>query len=244
MGAMPEEVEGIISMIENRSEVLIGDRLFHKGTINHRPVVVVFSKWGKVAAAITATILFNEFQITELIFTGVAGAIQESIGVGDVVIGKRFYQHDMDARPLLKQFEIPLLNLTYFESAARQIDATKIKLNDFFESTFFKDEIKNTLAKEFGNSHPRILVGDIASGDHFFSTLESKKSLHRALENIICVEMEGAAVAQVCFEFNKPFTIIRIISDALNESTTEHFKDFVNLIASKYSKAIISKLLA
>ena len=76
---------------------------------------MVFSRWGKVAAATTTTQLINDFEIDEIIFTGVAGSIQNHINIGDIVIGKNLYQHDMDASPLLEPFEIPLLQKKYFE---------------------------------------------------------------------------------------------------------------------------------
>jgi adenosylhomocysteine nucleosidase len=79
---------------------------------------VVFSRSGKVAAATTAATLIHEFEITEMLFTEVAGAIHSTLKIGDVVLGNRFIQHDMDARPLMKQYEIPLLSQIYFECDA------------------------------------------------------------------------------------------------------------------------------
>lgn len=243
MGAMPEEIEGILTLMNNRQEIVIANRIFHSGNINNQKVVVVFSKWGKVAAALTASILINEFKVTQIIFTGVAGAIQEEIKIGDIVIGRKLYQHDMDARPLLPQFEIPLLNTQYLESDETLLQSTQTLLLPIFESETYQTKIKDKLVTFFGNQNPSLIIGDIASGDHFFSTKESKLLLSKKLPDVKCVEMEGAAVAQVCHEFNIPFLVIRIISDALNENTTIDFQDFVENIASTYSALILKKII-
>jgi adenosylhomocysteine nucleosidase len=149
----------------------------------------------------------------------------------------------MDARPLLKEFEIPLLKKSYFETDQSLLFETQTKLQVFFESPTFQNEIKNTLVAVFGEKRPRLYVGDIASGDHFFSTIESKNLLSKKLPDVLCVEMEGAAVAQVCHEYQIPFLVIRIISDALNDQTTVDFQSFVEKIASKYSQDILSKII-
>src|SRR6478752_8004470 len=109
MGAMPEEIDGVVALLDNCTEFSIGQRTYYSGQINDIDTVVVFSRWGKVAAATTVSALIHHFQITELIFTGVAGAIKDNLKIGDIVLAKRLIQHDMDARPLMNQFEIPLL---------------------------------------------------------------------------------------------------------------------------------------
>ena len=122
MGAMPEEIDSIIQLLSEESRVTIGMRTYSIGKLNGITAVVVFSRWGKVAASITVSTLILEFKVTELIFTGVAGAIDPQLRIGDIVLGRRLIQHDMDARPLMEQFEIPLLGKTFFESAAEQLE--------------------------------------------------------------------------------------------------------------------------
>lgn len=121
MGAMPQEIDGVIKLLENPKEITLGMRSYTSGTINNIDVVVVFSRWGKVAAAATVSTLIHVFNVTEVIFTGVAGAIDPTLNIGDIVIAKRLYQHDMDARPLMQQFEIPLLGKTFFECDTEQL---------------------------------------------------------------------------------------------------------------------------
>src|ERR1700761_8445415 len=115
MGAMPEEIESVGHLLEGKRAVTMGRRTYTEGTLNGVRVVLVFSRWGKVAAATTVSTLILEFKITELIFTGVAGAIDPRLKIGDIVLGQRLIQHDMDARPFMAQFEIPLLGKTFLD---------------------------------------------------------------------------------------------------------------------------------
>ncbi|MFN6038917.1 MAG: 5'-methylthioadenosine/adenosylhomocysteine nucleosidase [Bacteroidota bacterium] len=234
MGAMPEEIENYISLLSEFSITEIGGRKYHSGKIAGINVVIVFSKWGKVAAASTVSTLINHFKITELIFTGVAGAIHHSIKIGDVVIAKRLVQHDVDARPLFNQFEIPLTGISYFITEDDRINFT-IEII----TLILKDKKIETKRIESGsfekiNLSPNIHVGDIASGDKFFSSKKDKDRLINELPSVLCVEMEGAAVAQVCYEYNLPFTIVRVISDNANEEAPFDFNSFVNYVSAEY----------
>ncbi|MFA6582380.1 MAG: 5'-methylthioadenosine/S-adenosylhomocysteine nucleosidase, partial [Paludibacter sp.] len=104
MGAMPEEMDKIIASITNKQIEESGSRIYYRGELFGQEVVAVFSRWGKVAAAATVTHLILEYKVDRIIFTGVAGAISPELNVGDVVIGQRLFQHDMDARPLMRRF--------------------------------------------------------------------------------------------------------------------------------------------
>ena len=114
LGAMPQEVDDVIRLLKNAQEFSFGMRTYISGQINGTDAVVVFSRWGKVAAAATVSALIHHFAVTEIIFTGVAGAIDPKLKIGDIVIGRRLIQHDIDARPLMQRFEVPLLSKTYF----------------------------------------------------------------------------------------------------------------------------------
>lgn len=238
MGAMPEEVTNMLELLENSSVETIGNRTYHTGSINKQKVAIVFSRWGKVAAAATATTLILHFKATKIIFTGVAGAIDNLLNVGDIVIGEKFYQHDMDARPLMQEFEIPLLQKTYFESDAQLKSITYQKLKAAKLQNSFDLKIPDNNA-DLVNITPQICFGDIASGDHFFADTASKNKLKQKLPSVFCVEMEGAAVAQVCYELQVPFIVIRVISDKADGHSSIDFKRFTENIAGKFSKKII-----
>lgn len=243
MGAMPQEIDGVIALLENPVRRVIGMRAYTSGTINGVNTVVVFSRWGKVAAAATVATLIHVFNVDEVIFTGVAGAIDPTLNIGDIVIAKRLYQHDMDARPLMQQFEVPLLGKTFFESDAVELNKVKEAISPLIINNVLKDTIGAETLAEFGIATPNLHIGDIASGDQFFADNDRKTALHNAIPTILCVEMEGAAVAQVCFEHKVPCTIIRTISDAADEQSHIDFPAFIQNISSRYSVCIVQHLI-
>ena len=136
MSAMQEENSKLIAELgEDHHVIDKGMRRYHVGSLWEIPVVVVFSRWGKVAAATTATCLITEFNVGEIIFTGVAGGADPEVRVGDVVVATGLCQHDMDARPLFPRHEIPLIGRSTFQSdisrRVHAVEATKrFFLND------------------------------------------------------------------------------------------------------------------
>jgi adenosylhomocysteine nucleosidase len=244
MGAMPEEIEDIIGLMYDRKEIKIAMRTFHVGRIFNHECVVVFSRWGKVAAATTAAVLIHHFKVSEILFSGLAGSMRSDIRVGDLVIGRKFYQHDMDARPLLEEFEIPLTGTNFFESAPHLIESAHQSLQACISNNQFLTGISKTSLDTFSITSPNVWIGDIASGDRFFSNSKEKQQLLSKLPNLACVEMEGASVAQVAHEHQTPFTVIRTISDAADDHSVLDFTSFVEQIARPYTKAVINCLLA
>jgi len=239
ISAMPEEVQSLIDTLQNMSITKKGMRSYYHGFLKNKEVVVVFSRWGKVASAITATQMINDYNINEIIFTGVSGSLDPKLNVGDIVIGTHLYQHDMDTRPLFGQFEIPLLGKTYFET----------KTNDLLEkaTAVFANTILEYISEEkltkFNIIKVTIEKGTILSGDQFISSKEKVAQLKQVIPDALCVEMEGASVAQVCFEYQVPFSIIRIISDNANDDAPIDFPEFTKAIASKYAKGIIENYI-
>lgn len=242
MGAMPEEIKEVADLLTDRKEVSYGMRTYYIGNLNGIKTIVVFSRWGKVAAAITVSNLILEFKITDLIFIGVAGAISDDLKIGDIVIAKRLIQHDMDGRPLMKKYEIPLLGVTYFETDNYHLNTTSKAIKNLLTGNQLHSVIDGKILNKFGIRIPKIFIGDIASGDKFFSNQHDKDELKRNLPETLCVEMEGASVAQVCYEYGIPFIIIRTISDESNEKSHMDFPSFINEIASKYSVEIVKRI--
>ncbi|MFM7710655.1 MAG: 5'-methylthioadenosine/adenosylhomocysteine nucleosidase [Ferruginibacter sp.] len=243
LGAMPEEIDGILAMMQVEQQQQFGGRTYHQGSINGRSVVVVFSKWGKVAAAITATTLIERFGVTAILFTGVAGAINPTLRIGDLVIGNRFYQHDLDARPIIRQFEIPLTGKIAIDADPQLVKPLHDAMKAIWTDARFKEHILSPLAKSFNNPLARILVGSIASGDQFFSTNAAKNSLREALPDVLCVEMEGASVAQVCDAYQTPFWVIRTISDQAGNDSSVDFLSYSKRIASRYAEWTVQATL-
>ena len=240
ISAMPEEMKALLDAMEGISEFESGRRTYHKGILFGKDVVLVFSRWGKVAAAVTTTQLIHDFNPRQLIFTGVAGAIRPELNIGDVVIGNKLYQYDMDARPFFDRFEIPILKKKYFKTDYQEklMESTQHFINNYSEF------IPSIYAQLFDIQCPKSILGDIASGDSFISTAQQVKSISNALPDVYCVEMEGAAIAQVCYEYDIPFSIIRIISDKADDNSHIDFANFSDKIASHYALGILKYYLA
>ena len=242
MGAMPEEIDGVTALLTNCKEYSSGRRTYYTGQYCGIVTVVVFSRWGKVAAATTVSTLVHEFNITELLFTGVAGAIHPELKIGDIVVAKRLIFHDLDVRPIIKQYEIPLLDRTYLETGDAQLAKATNAINILLESKNLHAAIGDEELAKFNIVQPQLFIGDVASGDQFFYKSSQKHALHEQLPEVLCVEMEGAAVAQVCYEHDIPFTIIRTISDDADETSPVSFAQFIKAVASKYSVEIVKNI--
>ncbi len=239
---MPEEIQAIQVLFQIEKKVVKGMRTYYQGRLFDKKVILVFSRWGKVASATTATQLINDFEVSEIIFTGVAGGLQPDVFVGDIVIGKDLYQHDMDGSPIVKTFEVPLLGKSAFTTDSKKRDRLAEASHLFLQHKnkfLSKEQFVNFQIKE-----PNIHIGDIASGDQFISSSKKSDEILAALPTVKCVEMEGAAVAQVCYEYKVPFSIIRTISDNANHNAHIDFPKFAKEIASQYALGILKHYLS
>ena len=241
LGAMAEEIDEVKALLTNKTVVKIANREFVVGKINGIACVVAFSKWGKVAATITATLLVQEFGVTDLFFIGTAGAMAEGLKVGDIVISKRLVQHDLDARPIISRFELPLLNRIYVNSDPNLTELAGKAVTNLLGKGV-EHMVGEEAVKDF-NLDPKLYYGDIASGDQFINSDVKREEILGLLPDVLCVEMEGAAVAQVCLEFGTPFTVIRTISDTANHNARVDFGKFIVEVANAYSRAIVQEIM-
>lgn len=236
---MPEEMDQVIGAITDKEVIERGSRKYYRGKLFGQEVVAVFSRWGKVAAAATTANMILEFNVDRIIFTGIAGAISPELNVGDIVIGERLYQHDMDARPLMRRFEIPLTGRTSYEIAPEDLNIAQKAVHNFLINNA---DFRKTL-NEHNILNPKFIVGDIASGDLFIGSLEMKQAISRNLPSVACAEMEGAAVAQVCDDYGVPLVVIRVISDQADGEVHILEGDFVNHHAGYYSLGILKEYI-
>jgi len=242
ISAMPEEMEALLQNMNIVQTHNLGMRTYHQGTLFGKAVILVFSRWGKVAAATTASHLIHDFKVAEILFTGVAGSVNERVEIGDIIVGKDLYQHDMDASPLVKRFEVPLLHKTCFSTDPGKREKLIKACEAFLEH--YEEYISEEESVRFSLKRPKVVLGDIASGDQFISTKDQIQFIQSHLPNALCVEMEGAAVAQVCFEYGIPFSIFRTISDKANDNAHIDFPAFAKQIASKYALGILKNYLS
>jgi len=232
MGAMEMELDLIKKDMQIETTEAIAQRIFDIGTISGMDCVCVKAGIGKVNAALTAEILITNYNVDAIIFTGVAGGINPLLGIGDIVVSEKVVHHDFGQ--ITPDEFIPWDTLGY--------------LADTFLISISIDAINNInferVSKEIDKEGPRNLrarLGIVATGDQFIASEEKREWLEKTI-HADCVEMEGAAVAQVC-EINRvPFVIIRSMSDLANEDAEVDFKAFAPY-AAKNSSLIVKKIV-
>jgi adenosylhomocysteine nucleosidase len=236
VGAMHEEVAALLPLLEATTVVHRGGRAFHLGRLEGHDVIVVRSGIGKVAAATTAAVLLDAFEASAVLFTGVAGGLHPDVRVGDIVVGRSLLQHDMDASPLFPRHEVPLTGRSRFDAdstwAARLTRAAADVLGT-----------PCAARSAFGLAAPALHEGLVVSGDRFVATSGESARLRADLPDAMAVEMEGAALAQVCHDFGRPFGVVRTISDRADDSAHVDFGRFVREVAAPYSRDIVRAVL-
>lgn len=241
IAAMPEEVQLIRERMQLQRLDVHGGREYAFGTLHNEPVVVVFSRWGKVAASITTTTLIHHYNVDQIIITGVAGGMSDSLKIGDIVIASQYYQHDMDARPLFNRHQIPLTDSVFFNSNPSLQQRAYDAAVDF--SNNITSLIDRSKLEKFNFDRPKVHVGIIGTGDVFLACPDFKKSVKTAMSKIIAADMESAAIAQVCEDYKIPYTAIRIISDNAGTNAHKDFFEFVTQCAYYYTYEIISRMI-
>jgi adenosylhomocysteine nucleosidase len=241
ISALHEEQQGLVQAMQGAATAVHGMRAFTAGQLWGIDAVCVLSRIGKVAAAMTATMLVEKFGVTHILFTGVAGAGDTSIRVGDIVVAESLVQYDMDASPLFPRFEVPLTGQSHFLSDVHLSDMVTKVAADFIERDL-ADAITPAARSDFRLVAPRVHRGLVGSGDQFISSATHLQTLSTALPGLLAVEMEGAAVAQVCFELGVPFAVIRTISDNANENAATDFMEFVKSVAAQYAFHLVRRL--
>lgn len=241
VSALQQEQHGLIQAMTNPNTVSRGMRSYTVGKLWEIDTVCVLSRLGKVAAAATVATLIERFGVTHVIFTGVAGGAEEKIRVGDIVIAESLVQHDMDASPLFPRFEIPLTGQSRFLSDRHLTEALS-EASRLFLGWDLEAAIAPADRGKFRLQGPVLHTGLVASGDEFIHHRERLADLRLRLPGLLAVEMEGAAVAQVCFEFGVPFAVVRTISDGANEDAPVDFLEFIERVASHYAFGIVKRL--
>ncbi len=199
IGAMNSEIKSLCSELTNKDEVKINNLVFFTGKLFSKDVVIVKSGIGKVNAALCTQVLIMNFKVSAVLNTGIAGATGEGLSIFDFVISSEAVYHDVDVQVFgYKIGQLPGLEQKFVA------DRT---LTDKVQQAF-----KNS---SFSTKH-KAELGLIASGDQFISSKEKKDFIKKSF-NPLCVEMEGAAIAQACTILKTPFVIIRALSDCADE---------------------------
>jgi adenosylhomocysteine nucleosidase len=231
VGAMHEEISALLPCLEDVATRVRAGREFHAGRLDGRDVVLVRSGIGKVAAATTCALLLDAFDAAAVLFTGVAGGLAARVRVGDVVVATALLQHDMDASPLFPRWEVPLTGRALFEADA----AWTARL---------AEACRGVVARAPERLRARVHEGLVVSGDRFICAAAESQALRAALPLALAVEMEGAALAQVCHDFGRPFAVVRTISDRADDSAHVDFQRFVRDVAAPASRDLVRAALA
>lgn len=242
ISAVPEEIKTIHDDIHFHSSIDHAERQFFFGNYGAIELVLVYSRVGKVAASITAAALIEKFKVDKIIFIGLAGAVSNELERGDIILGNTTYQHDLDARPLCEQqFEVPLTGHRLFGLDADEISLAVTAIDNFLRNIEQYVDLGELARLQV--SKPKLYIGTIATGDQFIEDVTTQKNLTVKGMEALAVEMEGAAVAQVCAEYQIPYTLIRIISDRANNSAIISLQEFSVKLASHYASGIIQEIL-
>ena len=231
VGAMHEEIAALRPCLADARTERRAGRDFHFGRLDGHDVILVRCGIGKVAAATTTAVLLDAFDASALLFTGVAGGLGEGVRVGDIVVASALLQHDMNAEPLFPRWEVPLTGRARFDADTR----------------WSARLVRASHALVAANLHAHgaaIHHGLVVSGDRFVATRGESEQLRAALPEALAVEMEGAAVAQVCHDFGRPFGVVRAVSDRADDAAHGDFQRFVCDVAAPYSRDIVRAALA
>ena len=218
IGAMEEEVVILRDLITNPKKLKFSQIEFSQGMLFGKEVVLVKSGIGKVNAAMTTTILLEKFEITEVINTGSAGGIKEDAEVGDVVVSESVTYHDVD--------------VTGFGYKRGQVPG----LPDVFQSDKgLLEKVEQALEKT-GTRH---FKGQVITGDAFVHRPEQMDQIKANFPEAVALEMEAAAIAQVCHLQDVPFVVVRALSDIAGKKSEVSFEAFLPKAAEASSKMIV-----
>jgi adenosylhomocysteine nucleosidase len=221
IAAMESEIRDLSTSLEHEGTETIAGREIRYGRLEGEPVALILCGCGKVNATLSATLLAAHAKVSRILVTGVSGGLAEDLKVGDVVIGNAFLQHDMDARPLFPLHEIP------FEGFSA-IGADALLRNLLTEAA----RAMLLAERPPGLEEARVFEGLVVSGDQFLSSSEARNKVLGAIPNASCVDMESAAIAQVCRAADLPLGVLRVISDSADGSAHIDFAKFVEVSAS------------
>ena len=222
IAAMESELRDLSASLDHERTEKTAGREIHYGKLEGQPVALVLCGCGKVNAALSATLLAAHSKVSRILLTGLSGGLAGGLKVGDIVIADSFVQHDMDARPLFPRHEIPFEGFSMIEA---------------------EPELRHLLAgaaremlaanRPPGLENAGVFGGLVVSGDQFLSSNEARTGVMESLPQACAVDMESAAIAQVCRAADLPLGVMRVISDSADGSAHIDFAKFVEHSASK-----------
>ena len=224
MGAMPEEVAPILKKLGSYKTTKYADNEYYEASYNGVDVVVAYSKIGKVFSTLTASTMIQKFGCDKLLFSGVAGGINTSLKIGDLIVASKLSQHDLD----ITAFGHPM---GFVPGGSVFVEADKNLI-----------AISKDVASELGKT---VIEGVIATGDQFVHDEKVKENILKHF-SADALEMEGASVAVVCNSLNVPFFILRAISDTADTDASFSFDEFMEssaIISAEFIMNMVDKII-
>ena len=223
IGAMDVEIESLKEKMDITNTSEEDAMEFCEGTREGQKVVIVKCGMGKVNAGVCASDLIDDFGCTKIINTGVAGSLDNKLNIGDIVVSTDAVQHDFDVEHIgFKKGEIPYTG-KYAFAADEKLREQAV-------------EAVKSVAADIN-----VYEGRICSGDQFIHTKEQKDRIVGDFGGM-CAEMEGAAIAQICYLNETPFVIIRAVSDKVDETEAVEYKEFEPKAAAISAETVIHML--
>ncbi|URZ88150.1 5'-methylthioadenosine/adenosylhomocysteine nucleosidase [Floricoccus penangensis] len=217
IAAMDEELRLLVENLEETKKELVHGNVYYEGIIGRHEVVLVKSGIGKVMSALAVGMVVDRFNVDAIINTGSAGGVGAGLSVGDLVIANRLAYNDVD---------VTAFGYKYGQMAGQEL---------YYESSkYFVSELKKVIEDA--------KVGLITSGDSFISSDARIAQIKEHFPDVLAVEMEGASIAQAAHSLNKPFVVLRAISDTADGNANVSFDEFI-IDAGKKSAQIIINLL-
>lgn len=222
IGAMEPEVALLRQQISDVSSTELGGYTFYSGKLANMQVVLVQSGIGKVASALATALLIQQFQPDAIINTGSAGGFDPELEVGDVVISTEVRHHDVDVTAFGYEIgQVPQMPAA-FSAHPALVQAAEQSIQAL--------------------GYCKTKKGLIATGDSFICDPARIAVIRQQFPTMLAVEMEGAAIAQVCHMLNTPFVVIRSLSDIAGKESPQSFEAYLD-VASKHSSAMVLELL-
>jgi adenosylhomocysteine nucleosidase len=225
ISAIPEEYSKLEWDAPPRTETII-NKIFQFGTINGVDVIAAECGIGKVNAAMTTSLLLGHFGCDSIAFSGVAGGVNPAYRIGDVIIAEQLVQHDYGA---IVEGELISAIPGSFPSLSDDDEDVSYKM-----SPDMREAIKYALGDE-------VRFGRVLTGDTYLACTETRNMFYKQFR-ADAIEMEGAAIAQVCCNWHKPFVVVRVLSDLAGNKSNMDFDEFVDESSSKAAR-IVKKLL-
>jgi adenosylhomocysteine nucleosidase len=236
LSALPRELQLLRERLTRGDTTTVRDNAFHTGTIRSRPVVLTAGGMGKVNAAMVATLGIDHFRPATLLFTGVAGGLDETLHIGDIVVADRVVHHDTgtiepDGLHLYQSGHVPFFNPTDdlgYRPPEQLLAKVRAAIDDLEP------------APVLGRT-PDVVFGTIATCDQFVHS-ETERVRLRSMMGAVAVEMEGAAVAQVAEHFGVDHLVVRSLSDLAGRDSEENFARFLDETAANSVRLVLALL--